>query len=108
MGLSIALFLGMDNFEALLAGAHRVDEHFRSAPFEENIPVVMGLLGLWYNNFFDAQSHAILPYDQYLMHFSAYFQQGDMESNGKRVTRGGQTVDYQTNPAPTASTPSTS
>jgi glucose-6-phosphate isomerase len=98
VGLSIALFLGMDNFEALLAGAHRVDEHFRSAPFEENIPVVMGLLGLWYNNFFDAQSHAILPYDQYLMHFSAYFQQGDMESNGKRVTRGGQTVDYQTGP----------
>ena len=98
IGLSIALYLGMDNFEALLAGAHRVDEHFRIAPFEQNVPVVMGLLGLWYNNFFGAQSHAILPYDQYLMHFSAYFQQGDMESNGKGVTREGAQVDYQTGP----------
>ncbi len=98
VGLSIALYLGMDNFEALLAGAHRVDEHFRTAPFEQNVPVIMGLLGLWYNNFFDAQSHAILPYDQYLVHFASYFQQGDMESNGKRVTRGGDAVDYQTGP----------
>ncbi len=98
VGLSIALYLGMDNFEALLAGAFKVDEHFRSMPFEDNIPVIMGLLGIWYNNFFGAQSHAILPYDQYLMHFSAYFQQGDMESNGKRVTRGGEPVDYQTGP----------
>ncbi len=98
IGLSIALYLGMDNFEALLAGAHRVDEHFRTAPFEENIPLIMGLLGIWYNNFFGAQSHAILPYDQYLMHFSAYFQQGDMESNGKGVTREGARVDYQTGP----------
>ncbi len=98
VGLSIALYLGIDNFEALLAGAHEVDEHFRTTPFETNVPVVMGLLGLWYNNFFDAQSHAILPYDQYLMHFSAYFQQGDMESNGKRVTRQGQAIDYQTGP----------
>jgi len=98
IGLSIALFLGMDNFEALLGGAHAVDEHFRSTPFEKNLPVVMGLLGIWYNNFFGAQSHAILPYDQYLMHFPAYFQQGDMESNGKGVTRVGQWVDYQTGP----------
>jgi glucose-6-phosphate isomerase len=98
VGLSIALFVGMDNFEALLSGAHQVDEHFRRAPFEQNAPVIMGLLGLWYNNFFGAQSHAILPYDQYLMHFASYFQQGDMESNGKRVTRAGAVVDYQTGP----------
>ena len=98
VGLSIALYLGMDNFEALLAGAHRVDQHFRTAPFEENIPVIMGLLGLWYNNFFGAQSHAILPYDQYMVYFPAYFQQGDMESNGKGVTRDGAQVDYQTGP----------
>jgi glucose-6-phosphate isomerase len=98
VGLSIALYLGMDHFEALLSGAHRVDEHFCTAPFEENVPVVMGLLGIWYNNFFGAQSHAILPYDQYLVHFSAYFQQGDMESNGKSVTREGVRIDYQTGP----------
>ena len=98
VGLSIALYLGMDHFEALLAGAHLVDEHFRTAPLEENVPVIMGLLGIWYNNFFDAQSHAILPYDQYLMHFPAYFQQGDMESNGKSVTHEGAWVDYQTGP----------
>jgi glucose-6-phosphate isomerase len=98
IGLSIALYLGMDNFEALLGGAHMVDEHFRTAPFEKNLPVIMGLLGIWYNNFFDAQSHAILPYDQYLMHFASYFQQGDMESNGKGVTREGQRVDYTTGP----------
>ncbi len=98
IGLSIALFIGMDNFEALLTGAHQIDQHFRTAPFEENVPVIMGLLGLWYNNFFGAQSHAILPYDQYLVHFPAYFQQGDMESNGKSVTRAGAPVDYQTGP----------
>jgi glucose-6-phosphate isomerase len=99
IGLSIALYLGMDNFEALLGGAHAIDEHFRTAPFEENLPVVMGLLGIWYNNFFDAQSHAILPYDQYLLHFPSYFQQGDMESNGKGVTREGQRIhDYTTGP----------
>jgi glucose-6-phosphate isomerase len=98
VGLSIVLYLGMDNFEALLAGAHRVDESFRTTPFEENIPVIMGLLGVWYNNFLDAQSHAILPYDQYLMHFSSYFQQGDMESNGKGVTREAERIDYQTGP----------
>jgi glucose-6-phosphate isomerase len=88
----------MDCFEELLAGAHRVDEHFRTAPLEKNIPVLMGLLGVWYNNFFGAESHAILPYDQYLHRFPAYLQQGDMESNGKRVTRGGATVDYSTGP----------
>ena len=98
IGLSIALFIGMDRFEELLGGAHRVDEHFRSAPFERNIPVIMGLLGIWYNNFFGAQTHAILPYDQYLLYFPAYFQQGDMESNGKSVTRSGEPVDYSTGP----------
>ncbi len=98
IGLSIALYLGMDNFEALLGGAHAVDEHFRSAPFEQNVPVVMGLLGVWYSNFWDAQSHAILPYDQYLAHFASYFQQGDMESNGKSVTRQGEWVEVSTGP----------
>jgi glucose-6-phosphate isomerase len=98
VGLSIALYIGMDNFEKLLSGAHDMDEHFRTAPFEENMPVVLGLLGVWYNNFFDADSHAILPYDQYMHRFPAYFQQGDMESNGKCVTRDGETVDYSTGP----------
>jgi len=98
IGLSIALYLGMDRFEELLSGAHKVDEHFRTAPFERNIPVVMGLLGIWYHNFFGAESHAILPYDQYLVHFPAYCQQGDMESNGKSVTQDGEWVDYSTGP----------
>jgi glucose-6-phosphate isomerase len=98
VGLSIALYVGMDNFEKLLSGAHDMDEHFRTAPFEENMPVVLGLLGVWYNNFFDADSHAILPYDQYMHRFPAYFQQGDMESNGKCVTRDGEAVDYSTGP----------
>ena len=98
IGLSIALNLGMDNFEALLGGAHQVDQHFRHTPFEKNIPVIMALLGVWYNNFFGAQSHAILPYDQYLMHFPAYFQQGDMESNGKSFTLQGEWVNYSTGP----------
>lgn len=98
IGLSIALAIGMDRFEELLTGAHKVDEHFRTTPFERNIPVIMGLLGIWYNNFFGAQSHAILPYDQYLARFPAYFQQGDMESNGKSVTKDGQWVDYTTGP----------
>ena len=98
VGLSIILYVGMDNFEALLGGAHAVDEHFRTTPFERNVPLIMGLLGIWYNNFFGAQSQAILPYDQYLMHFSSYFQQGDMESNGKGVTREGEWIDYQTGP----------
>jgi glucose-6-phosphate isomerase len=98
IGLSIALYLGMDRFEELLAGAHTVDRHFRTTPFEQNIPVIMGLLGVWYNNFFGAESHAILPYDQYLAYFPAYFQQGDMESNGKSVDRQGEWVDYSTGP----------
>jgi glucose-6-phosphate isomerase len=98
IGLSIALFIGMDRFEELLGGAHKMDEHFQTTPFEQNAPVILGLLGIWYNNFFRAQSHAILPYDQYLMYFPAYFQQGDMESNGKSVTFQGEAVDYSTGP----------
>lgn len=98
IGLSIALSLGMDNFEELLQGAHEMDEHFRTSSFDRNMPVILALLGVWYNNFWDAQSHAILPYDQYLHRFAAYFQQGDMESNGKYVTRDNQLVDYQTGP----------
>lgn len=98
IGLSIALYLGMDRFEELLQGAHAADEHFRNAPPEENIPMIMGLLGVWYGNFFGAGSHAVLPYDQYLHRFPAYLQQGDMESNGKRVTVGGEPVDYATGP----------
>jgi len=98
IGLSIALYVGMERFEELLEGAHSVDLHFRSTPFEQNIPVVMALLGIWYNNFYGAHSHAILPYDQYLMHFPAYFQQGDMESNGKSVSRDGKWLDYATGP----------
>jgi len=98
IGLSIALYVGMERFEELLEGAHSVDLHFRGTPFEQNIPVVMALLGIWYNNFYGAHSHAILPYDQYLMHFPAYFQQGDMESNGKSVSRDGKWLDYATGP----------
>ncbi len=98
IGLSIVLFIGMENFEALLDGAHAMDNHFRAAPFEENLPVILALLGVWYGNFFGAETHAILPYDQYLHRFPAYFQQGDMESNGKRVTRDGEPVDYGTGP----------
>ena len=98
IGLSIALFIGMDNFEELLTGAHAMDNHFRYEPFEKNIPVILGMLGIWYNNFFDASTHAIIPYDQYLHRFAAYFQQGDMESNGKRVTKDGKAVDYSTGP----------
>jgi glucose-6-phosphate isomerase len=98
IGLSIALAVGMDRFEELLGGAYRADEHFRHTPFDQNIPVVMALLGIWYNNFFGAQSYAILPYDQYLSHLPAYLQQGDMESNGKSVTRDGEWVDYTTGP----------
>ena len=98
IGLSIAIFVGMDRFEALLSGAHAVDEYFRTTPLEQNIPVIMGLLGIWYSNFFGAETHAILPYDQYLVHFPSYFQQGDMESNGKSVNRQGQPVDYSTGP----------
>ena len=88
----------MDNFEAMLAGGHAMDEHFRTTPVEKNLPVIMGLLGIWYGDFFDAQSHAVLPYDQYLHRFPAYLQQLDMESNGKRVRRDKKTVDYATGP----------
>lgn len=98
IGLSIALSIGFENFEELLEGAFEADQHFRTTELEQNIPVVLALLGVWYNNFFDAQSHAILPYDQYLHRFAAYFQQGDMESNGKSISRTGERVNYQTGP----------
>ena len=98
VGLSIALSIGMDHFEELLDGAHAMDRHFRTAPLEKNAPVILGLLGIWYRNFFGAASHAILPYDQYMHRFAAYLQQADMESNGKRVTRDGTPVDYATGP----------
>ncbi len=98
IGLSIALFIGPDHFEQLLDGAHAMDNHFRTAPLEQNLPVTLGLLGIWYINFFNAATQAILPYDQYLHRFPAYFQQGDMESNGKHVTREGVSVDYFTGP----------
>ena len=98
IGISIALRIGMDHFEKLLVGAYAMDEHFRSAPLAENMPVILGLLGIWYINFFGAETHIILPYDQYLHRFPAYIQQGDMESNGKRVTRDGCPVDYSTGP----------
>ena len=98
IGLSIAIALGMENFQDILAGAHDMDNHFRTAPLEKNMPVILGLLGVWYNNFFGAETHAIFPYDQYMHRFPAYFQQGDMESNGKRVSRSGEPVDYSTGP----------
>ncbi len=98
IGLSIALSVGYDNFEELLDGAHAMDNHFKDTELEQNIPVIAALLGVWYNNFFGAESQAILPYDQYLHRFAAYFQQGDMESNGKYVDRNGEVVDYQTGP----------
>lgn len=98
IGLSIALGIGFKNFEELLKGANAADVHFQESEFEENIPVIMGVLGVWYNNFFDSETQAILPYDQYMHRFAAYFQQGDMESNGKNVDRNGKNVDYQTGP----------
>ena len=98
IGLSIALYLGFERFLELLDGAHAMDRHFASAPLTENLPVVMALLGVWNSNFLGAESLAILPYDQHLARFPAYFQQGDMESNGKSVTLGGAVVDYQTGP----------
>jgi len=99
IGLSIALAIGMDNFEDMLQGAHDMDEHFRETPLERNLPVVMALLGVWYSNFWDAHTHGILPYDQYLHRFAAYFQQGDMESNGKGVDRQARPIaDYATGP----------
>ncbi|QEK53032.1 glucose-6-phosphate isomerase [Pedobacter aquae] len=98
IGLPIALSVGFENFEDLLLGAHEMDNHFRETEFEQNIPVILALLGLWYNNFFEAETQAILPYDQYMHRFAAYFQQGDMESNGKYVARDGDKVNYQTGP----------
>ena len=98
IGMSIALTIGYNNFEALLKGAYEADVHFKTTPFEKNMPVIMALLGIWYTNFFGAQSEAILPYDQYLHRFAAYFQQGNMESNGKFVDRNGTTVNYATGP----------
>ena len=98
IGLSIMLYIGPDHFRDMLAGFHAMDHHFRTAPLRENMPALLGLMGVWYNNFFGAESHAILPYDQYLHRFPAYFQQGDMESNGKSTDRDGQPVDYQTGP----------
>ena len=98
IGLSISLSIGFDNFELLLAGANEMDEHFASASFDNNMPVILALLGIWYVNFFDAATHAILPYDQYMHRFAAYFQQGDMESNGKSVDRNGNRVTYATGP----------
>ena len=98
IGLSIACTIGYHNFESLLEGAHEMDVHFRTAAFEKNTPVLLAMLGVWYTNFWDAHSQAILPYDQYLHRFAAYFQQGDMESNGKNTDRNGNKVDYQTGP----------
>jgi glucose-6-phosphate isomerase len=98
IGLSIALAIGFDRFEEMQAGAHEMDEHFRIAPLEKNLPVVLALLGVWYVNFFDADTHAVLPYDQYLHRLAAYLQQADMESNGKGVTRDGVSVTYGTGP----------
>ncbi len=98
IGLSICLAVGFENFEELLEGAFEMDNHFKTTEFDKNIPMILALLGIWYNNFFGAESIAILPYEQYLSRFSAYFQQGDMESNGKYVDRNGMPVDYQTGP----------
>ena len=98
IGLSIAIYIGMERFESMLQGAYEMDQHFREAPLEDNLPVILALLGIWYTNFFNAESHVLLPYDQHLHRFPAYFQQGDMESNGKSVTRSGHKVDYATGP----------
>ncbi|GAB4421676.1 MAG: glucose-6-phosphate isomerase [Bacteroidia bacterium] len=98
IGLPVACTIGFDHFRDFLAGAHAMDQHFRQAPFHENMPVILALLGVWYNNFFGAETEAILPYDQYMHRFPAYFQQGNMESNGKYVGRDGQAVAYQTGP----------
>jgi len=98
IGMSIALTIGFDHFESLLSGLNDMDQHFRKTPIEENIPVILALIGIWYNNFHGAESEAILPYDQYLHRFAAYFQQGNMESNGKSVDRNGEPVDYETGP----------
>jgi len=96
IGLPVMIAIGSENFKEFLGGYHSMDEHFMTAPFSENMPVVLALLGIWYNNFFNAETQAILPYDQYLSRFAAYFQQGDMESNGKYITRSGEKVEWQT------------
>ena len=98
IGLSIACYIGFENFSELLQGAFEMDQHFKTTPFEKNIPVILALIGIWYNNFFGAQTEVILPYDQYMHRFAAYFQQGNMESNGKSVDRSGGRVTYQTGP----------
>ena len=98
IGLSIACSIGYENFIELLEGAHAMDKHFRETPFEKNIPVILAFIGIWYNNFFGAQTEAILPYDQYMHRFSAYFQQGNMESNGKNIDRNGRKIRYQSGP----------
>ena len=115
IGLSTMLAIGPENFRAMLAGFHQMDEHFRTAPFEQNLPVLMGLLAVWYTDFFGAQTVAVLPYEQYLKRFPAYLQQLTMESNGKHVTLDGTEVDLRrpapstgASRAPTASTRSTS
>ncbi|KAJ9108062.1 phosphatidylinositol N-acetylglucosaminyltransferase subunit gpi1 [Naganishia adeliensis] len=98
IGLSIALVIGYENFEQLLLGAHEMDVHFAETPLEDNLPVILALVGIWYNDFYGAQTQALLPYDQYLHKFADYFQQGDMESNGKSVTKAGNFVNYETGP----------
>ncbi len=98
IGLALMLAIGPENYREMLEGFHAMDRHFKETPFEKNVPVILGLLGIWYNNFFGSQTQAILPYDQYLSRFSAYFQQGDMESNGKSVDQQGHRVNYQTGP----------
>ena len=98
IGMSIMCYIGSDNFIKLLEGAHAMDKHFTSAPIDTNIPIILAVLGIWYNNFLGAQTHALLPYDQYMHRFAAYFQQGDMESNGKGVSKAGTKVDYSTGP----------
>lgn len=98
IGLSTMIAIGPEHFQAMLDGFHQMDEHFRMVPFEENLPVLMGLLGIWYNNFFGSQTMAVLPYEQYLKRFPAYLQQLTMESNGKQITIDGRKVDYQTGP----------
>jgi glucose-6-phosphate isomerase len=98
IGLSTMVAIGPENFRAMLDGLHQMDEHFRTAPFQHNLPVLMGLLGIWYNNFFNAETVAVLPYEQYLKRFPAYLQQLTMESNGKHVTRDGADISYQTSP----------
>ncbi len=98
VGLPIAISIGMDSFEQLLQGAHEMDEHFRTAPLEKNMPVILALLGIWYNNFFQSQAYALLPYDQHLKYLPDYLRQADMESNGKRIDRNGEVVDYSTGP----------